>query len=83
MKKSLSKSEAIDKINSFFSKPFTLKEVKKIKRLAMKYRISLKPHKGRFCKSCFSELKGKIKVSKEYKTITCEKCGKKNKRRIQ
>ena len=43
MKGNISKSEAKNKIDYFFKKDiFSSKEMKKINRLAMKYRISLK-----------------------------------------
>jgi RNase P subunit RPR2 len=83
MKKEFSKSEVRDKINNFFSKPsFEKEEVKKIKRLAMKYKIPLTEKKKFFCKSCLSQLKGKIRVSKTHKTIVCESCNYRNKFRI-
>ncbi len=73
--KSNSKQEAKNKIDEFFSKSeFSPEEAKKMKRLAMKYRLSLKEHRKKFCKKCFSQLKGKTRVSKTHKSIECEKC---------
>jgi RNase P subunit RPR2 len=83
MKSNLSKSEAKEKISNFFKKEdFSPLNFKKIKRLAMKHRISLKPYKRRFCNNCFNPLKGKIRVSKTHKTVTCQLCNKPNKWKI-
>ncbi|MCX8159239.1 MAG: hypothetical protein N3D20_03060 [Candidatus Pacearchaeota archaeon] len=83
MKTALTKTEANEKIINFFSKPnFTPDEMKKIKRLAMKFNIKLKPYKNKFCKKCLSPLKGKIRISKTHKTIECGFCGHKNKFKI-
>jgi len=83
MKKSLSRSQAQSKIDSFFQKEsFSAEEVKKIKRLAMKYKIKLGPHRKSFCKKCLSQLKGKLRISKTHKTIICESCSTKNRIKI-
>tara|TARA_Y100000310_G_C20454274_1_gene702271 strand:+ start:420 stop:674 length:255 start_codon:yes stop_codon:yes gene_type:complete len=83
MKLSLNRTEATEKIHSFFqSNDFKPKDLKKIKRLAMKYHIPLKPYKKLFCKSCLNPLKGKTRVSKEYKRIECNICNFKNKWKI-
>lgn len=83
MKKKISKQEAQNQINKFFQKSsFTPEQVKKIKRLAMKYNIKLGPHKKKFCKKCLSQLKGKTRISRIYKTIECQECKYKNKWRL-
>ena len=75
MKTSLSKTEALDKINNFFQREsFSSDEVKKIKRLAMKFNIKLADKRKLFCKKCFSKLRGKTRVTKTHKTIICEIC---------
>ena len=80
MKISLSKTQAKDKIDAFFErKSFTKEEMKKIKRLAMKFKIRLKGKRRLFCKRCLSQLTGKIKVNKTHKTIECYNCKFKNK----
>ncbi len=78
--KSLSKSDASNKIEEYFSKDsLNSKETKKIKKLAMAFRISLKKYRKRFCKSCYSDLKlGKVRVSKNYKYVECPSCKKRN-----
>ncbi len=84
MKPSLNRTEATEKIDFFFqSKDFTSKDLKKIKRLAMKYHLPLKPYKKLFCKSCLSPLKGKTRISKEYKRVECNVCQYKNKWKIK
>ncbi|MEI6849569.1 MAG: hypothetical protein WCK29_00880 [archaeon] len=83
MLKSSSKSEAQKEIDEFFKKEsFTSDEVRKIKRLAMKYKIKLHLQRKQFCKKCLSQLKGKISVSKDSKTVICSNCNYKNKFRI-
>lgn len=79
----LPKHEVKEKIEDYFSKKeLKSEETKKIKKLAMSYRISLKNHRKRFCKKCYSDLKnGSVRISKNYKTITC-KCGFTNKFKI-
>lgn len=80
MKTSLSKTQAREKIEEFFKQEeFEPKEVKKIKRLAMKFRISLKDKRKEFCKKCYSKLKGKIRVNKIHKSVECKSCNYLNK----
>jgi RNase P subunit RPR2 len=84
MKRTMSQKDAENKINTFFEKKeFSRKEMRKIRRLAMKYKIPLKEKRKYFCKKCLSQLKGKIRVSKDYKTTECENCGYKNKNKIK
>jgi len=79
MKTELSKKEAQEKIDELFKrKSFSQEEVKKIKRLAMHYKIKLKDYRKKFCKSCLHKLEGKIRVTKTYKTIECSNCKFKN-----
>ena len=83
MKSNLSKQEAQEKIDEFFKRAsFTDEEMKKIKRLAMKFNIKLGDYRKKFCKKCLSQLKGKIRISKTHKTIICKICYYKNKYRI-
>lgn len=80
MKSKITKQEAQEIISKFFEREsFTSEEVKKIKRLAMKFKIKLKENRKKFCKKCLSQLKGKTRISKYHKTITCENCCYKNK----
>ncbi len=84
MKTKLIKEEAQQKIEEFFKKEsFVKEEVKKIKRLAMKFNIKLGKLRQNFCKKCLSKLKGKIRITKTHKTIECENCGYRNKFKIQ
>jgi len=84
MKTKLSKQEAQQKIEEFFKKAaFTKEEVRKIRRLVMKFNIKLKEHRKKFCKSCLSQLKGKTRITKTHKTIECEKCGFRNRFRFR
>ncbi len=83
MKKTLSRLEAEEEIRFFFNKnSFSSDDVKKIKRLAMKYKIKLKKYRKLFCKKCLSQLRGKTRTAKNYKTIGCEKCDHKNRFKI-
>jgi len=77
MKKSLSKTEAENKINEFFCciKEKTPKEVKKIKRLAMSYNIKLREKRKLFCQKCFHPFVGpSIRIKNDLITMTCENC---------
>ncbi len=82
MKKELSKTQAQEKINNFFKEDFTSDEMKKIKRLAMKYKIRLGNLRKNFCKKCLSKIKGEISINKGYKTIICSSCSYKNRYKI-
>ena len=82
----MNNEEAEKKINDFFKKKEELKQedVKKVKRLAMKFNIKLGEKRKRFCKKCFADLKGgKIRVTKKFKIVECRKCGFKNRWRIK
>lgn len=76
MKKTISKTEAKEKIDTFFTKDnFSPEELKKIKRLAMKFKIQLGDYRKSFCKKCLFPLKGSISINKTHKSIVCENCG--------
>ena len=80
MKTALSKTQAREKIDSFFKKEnFSQEEAKKIKRLAMKFNLKLGAYRKLFCKECLSKLKGKIRVTKTHKIVECASCSYKNK----
>ncbi len=75
--KTISKTEAKKEIEEFFTdiKNKTPKEVKKIKKLAMKHNLSLGNLRKKFCKKCFSPYKNsKIRIKDNVKSITCENC---------
>ncbi len=75
--KKISKTEAKEKIEEFFKniKEKTPKEIKKIKRLAMRHNIKLKDQRKNFCKKCYStELKTKSTKNKT-KKVECKNCG--------
>ncbi len=74
---------AKDSINDFFSKEhFTKDEMRKIRNLAMKYRLPLKENRKKFCRFCLSQLKGSTRINSGFKTVVCEQCGKPNRFRI-
>jgi len=76
--KKLPKTEAKKQIQEFFSKieSKTPKEIKKIKKLAMRYNIHLKELRKRFCKKCFFPYKNpKTRIKNRGKSIVCENCG--------
>lgn len=82
--KKMSKKEAEQEIKDFFKhiKGKTPKDIKKIKRLAMKHNIKLGSLRRKFCKKCFSaELKIR-KIKKDMKTTECRNCGKVNRWKI-
>ncbi len=74
----LTKKEAENKINSFFSntKNRTSEGVRKIKKLSMKHNLKLKDLRKKFCKKCFSPYKvPQIRFNKKIKSIKCRNCG--------
>ncbi len=75
--KKLSKKEAIEKIEEFFKdiKNKNPKEIKKIKKLAMKHNIKLKEKRKKFCKKCFSPRLKIISIKNKIKRVVCEECG--------
>jgi RNase P subunit RPR2 len=84
MKTSLNKTQVHERIEHFFkNNEFKPEQLKKIKRLAMKLNIKLKPYKKLFCKKCLNPLKGKTRITKTHKTIICKNCQHKNKWRIK
>jgi len=78
MKKTTSKTEAKQQIQEFFENinEKSPKEIKKIKRLAMKYKIPLKDKRKLFCKKCLSPHKNpSIRVKNGFIKINCGECG--------
>ncbi len=74
----LSKSEAKKEIKEFFAdiENKSPKEIKKIKKLAMKYNITLGNLRKNFCKKCFSPYRNpKIRIKNKIKRVVCENCG--------
>jgi len=74
----LTKLEAKERIKNFFLniKQKSQKDFRKIKRIAMKNRISLKEYKHLFCKKCFIPYTSpKIRIKNKMKTVECENCG--------
>jgi hypothetical protein len=72
----ISKEYVRKKIESFFAQTrITPDETRKIRNLAMHYKIRLGKHRARFCKKCCADLKtSKIRVTKNYKTKQCPIC---------
>lgn len=78
MKSKFSKTEAKKQIKEFFLdiKNKTPKEIKKIKKLAMKHNIPLKEKRKLFCKKCLTPYKNpRIRIKNKIKSITCRECG--------
>lgn len=86
MKNKISKTEAEKEINEFFSniKSKSLRDIKKIKRVAMKHNIPLKEKRRLFCKKCLNPFAGneKIRIKNGLKSIICKKCDYVNRLRI-
>ncbi len=84
--KKLSKTEAKTQIEKFFKnvKNKTPKEIKKIKKLAMRYNLPLKEKRKLFCKKCSSPYSGKekIRIKKGIKSVVCGNCGYENRWKI-
>ena len=75
--KKLSNKEAEEKIREFFLniKNKSPREIKKIKKLAMRHSMKLGKLRKRFCKKCFMPLKGKTRTKNKIKTVICNNCG--------
>ena len=80
MKSDGSKTELQKEINEFFSdmQNKTSNGIKKIKKLAMNKKISLKPFKKYFCKYCLAPFSGneKARIKNGTKSIECKDCKK-------
>lgn len=80
MRSDISKTELQKEINEFFSniKNKTPIEIRKIKKLAMNKKISLKNYRKLFCKYCLIPFSGdeKIRVKNKVKSIECKHCKK-------
>ncbi|MCU0642216.1 MAG: hypothetical protein MUF61_01385 [archaeon] len=83
MKKEMDKTEAKERIERFFQRDdFKPDELKKVIRIAMKFKIKLGSKRKLFCKKCLNKLAGRLSISKTHKTIECASCGFRNKVRI-
>ena len=85
MKKNFSKTEAKEKIDSFFKdiNEKTPSEIKKIKKLAMQYNIPLKEKRKLFCKKCCSVYKSpQIRIKNKIKIVKCNSCGEFNRTKL-
>jgi len=75
--KKLSKSEAQKQIEDFFNdiQNKNPKEVKKIKKLAMRHNIKLGEKRKLFCKKCFSPYKeASIRIKNDILSMNCGNC---------
>jgi len=82
----LSKKEAEEKIKSFFVhiKNKTPEEIKKIKKLSMKYNLKLGGLRKNFCKKCLTTYKNpEIRSNKNFKSFKCKECGYVNRWKIK
>jgi len=76
MNPTISKTKAQKHIDSFFQRSlWSPEELKKLKRLAMKYRIRLGTYRKSFCKVCLIPLKGRVHITKNNKLVVCKSCG--------
>jgi len=74
----LNKKQAQEYIEEFFKNIHNKnrEQIRKVKRLAMHYKIRLGEKRKLFCKYCYSAKLKIIKISKNIKTVKCENCGK-------
>ena len=76
--KKLSKKEAEEKIKDFFSsiKSKTPEEIRKMKKLSMRYGLKLGDLRKTFCKKCLHSYSGeeKVRIKNKMKTIKCGNC---------
>jgi len=75
--KKISKIEAEKEIKEFFEdiENKSPRDIKKIKKLAMSQNIKLGDFRKKFCKKCYSPLKGKTRIKNKIKSVTCKNCG--------
>jgi len=82
-----SKTEAKEKIESFFVdiKNKTPEEIKKIKRIAMRYHVRPGEKRKTFCKKCLTPYSGneKVRIKNGKKIIECSNCGEISRWRIK
>ncbi len=86
MRTKLSKTEAKEEVEKFFShiEDKTSKEVKKIKTLAMKYNLKLGEKRRLFCEKCLNPfVNPSIHVKAGFIRITCDQCENKSKFKIK
>ena len=78
MKSKLTKSQAEAKIGEFFEsiKDKEKEQVRKIKRLAMHYKIRLGEKRKTFCQKCFSVNLKTLGIKNNVKRVKCLECGK-------
>ena len=83
--KKLSKTEAEKEIKEFFKKARNKnpKEIKDIKKLAMRYNIKLGELKKKFCKKCYSPRLKVIGLKNKIKKVLCENCGEVNRYKLK
>jgi RNase P subunit RPR2 len=77
MPKKLLKHEAQKQIDEFFRniEGKTKKDVKKIKRLAMRHNIHLGEKRKMFCRNCLTPYKNpKVRIRKRVKIVECREC---------
>jgi len=80
------KEEAKEQINEFFSsiKGKNPKQIKKIKRLAMRNSIKLGKLRKKFCKKCLSPyINPKVRIKNKMKIIICKNCGHKSRWKVK
>ena len=78
-KKDISRTEAKKKMDDFFRNidSKSSEQVRKIKRTAMRHRISLKENKKLFCKKCLKPYHlPHIRIKNKMKVVECNNCGK-------
>lgn len=78
VKREFPKTQVKEIIEKFFQEITnkTPKDIKKIKVLAMNYKIPLKEKRKLFCKKCFTPYKNpKVRIKNKIKSIECETCG--------
>jgi len=88
MPKKLSKTEAEKEIEDFFKqenfKDKSSKDIKKIKKLAMRHNIKLGEKRKLFCKKCYSPYKDfSLRIKNNIISILCGKCKHKSRWKVE
>ena len=71
----MSKEKVRKEITKFFKTKHSAREVKKIKRLAMRNLVKLGKFRKKFCKKCYSMDLRVVGIKKGVKRVECEDCG--------
>jgi len=74
MKAKFTKEQVKEKITRFFQSKHLAKQVKKMKKLAMRHQIKLGKYRKKFCKKCYSMNLQTQSIKNKLKRVKCGDC---------